>query len=127
MSEFAWLIEAPGHNHLAYRYLGKHEFYWTDDPNKALRFYSSQQADGVMMALREMFPPLFGFALTLGDARVIEHGWSDLPSPPTQPEGPRQDTNTSTRPETVEACREFLVQQNKFLMDGKWEKVSDEP
>lgn len=75
MSTHAWLVEAPGRHYLAARYLGGHEFYWTRDPIAALRFYNEAQADAAMMALRELAPALFGFALTLGDARPVEHSW----------------------------------------------------
>lgn len=74
-SMFCWLIEAPGAHFLATRTLGCHEFHWTTDPNAALRFWSEQQADQTMMAVRELNPDLFGFAVTLGDARAVEHGW----------------------------------------------------
>lgn len=74
-TDFAWLIEAPGTKYLATRRLGINEFYWTSDHNTALRFISEQQADGVMMAVRELVPPLFEFARTLGEARPVEHGW----------------------------------------------------
>ncbi len=68
----AWLIEAPGLNYLGAR---DRAFFWTKDHAKALRFYSKEQADGAMMAIRELVPKLFGFAYTLGDASPVEHGW----------------------------------------------------
>lgn len=73
---FAWLIEAPGA-----RYLGTHEighdprFFWTTDHNKALRFMSKDAADGAMMAVRALAPELWAFAIPLGEARPMEHGW----------------------------------------------------
>lgn len=36
MTDFRWLIEAPGQRYLAARKLGNHEFYWTQDHNKAI-------------------------------------------------------------------------------------------
>lgn len=83
-NDFAWLIEAPGQKYLAARqYTIGREFHWTGDHNQALRFYSSEQADATMMAVRELAPDLFGFAVTLGDARATEHVW--LPAHPTRP------------------------------------------
>lgn len=74
---FAWLIEAPGPRYLAVREVPKMygEFIWTDDPNKALRFWSKEQCDKTMLAIRRMDPPLFGFEVTLGNAWPREHGW----------------------------------------------------
>ncbi len=76
-SEFRWLIEAPGLRYLAARQITtSHNFYWTQDHDKALYFMSEAQADAVMMAVRQIAPELFGFALTLGDAKAVEHEWS---------------------------------------------------
>jgi hypothetical protein len=75
MTDFAWLIEAPGPHYLGTRTLGVHEFFWTTDASRAVRFVSREAADGVMMAVRHMAPALFAFAVTLGDARPVEHGW----------------------------------------------------
>ncbi len=72
---FAWLIEAPGPHYLGCRKLGKHEFYWTKAHDKALRFHSQEQADLVMMAVRESEPRLFDFAANLEDAKPVEHAW----------------------------------------------------
>lgn len=80
-SEFAWLIEAPGPKYLATRNLGKYEFYWTAEHDKALRFYSEAQADVTMMAVRESEPHLFAFEAVLSNARAVEHGWVALPAP----------------------------------------------
>ena len=74
-SQYGWLIEAPGQNYLAVRKLGEHEFFWSKDHMQAIRFYSEQQADGVMMAVRSLAPAIFAFAVNLGDARPVEHGW----------------------------------------------------
>ena len=79
--EFAWLIEAPGPNYLATRDVGGARFHWTADHDKALRFASRVQADGVMMAVRALDPALFAFAANLGDARLVEHMWIDLGRP----------------------------------------------
>lgn len=78
MNYFAWLIEAPGQRYLGVRKaLGDYrsEFYWTDDPHKALRLISQEAADGVAMAVRKLAPDLWGFASTLGEAWPREHGW----------------------------------------------------
>lgn len=73
---FAWLIEAPGPNYLGTRDFGHYpEFYWTRDHTKATRFCSKAQADGVMMAVRQLSPALFAFAISLGEALPVEHGW----------------------------------------------------
>lgn len=78
MTDFAWLIEAPGPYYLEARELGHmYDFHWTRDPNRALRFHSEKQADATMMALRTTQPALFGFAKNLTDPRAIEHGWLD--------------------------------------------------
>lgn len=76
MADFGWLIEAPGARYLGTREIGHFpEFFWTTDHALATRFLSEQQADGVMMAVRRMDPALFAFAVNLGDARPVEHGW----------------------------------------------------
>lgn len=76
MTDFAWLIEAPGQNYLGTREIAYYpEFHWTKDHNAALRFISKEQADGVMMVVRRVCPELFAFAVNLGDARPVEHGW----------------------------------------------------
>ncbi len=75
LTDFAWLIEAPGQSYLAARDLGGHHFFWTREPNHALRFWSKDQADLVMMAVRNHVPALFGFAGTLGEAWPREHGY----------------------------------------------------
>jgi len=73
MSDFAWLIEAPGANYLA---VGKvRRFYWTTDANQALRFWSMEQADLTATAVRELNPDLWAFALTLGEAWPRQHAW----------------------------------------------------
>lgn len=85
MSDFAWLIEAPGRRYLGTRRLGCDEFYWTQDHAAATRFVSASQAHGVMMAVREIRPDLFAFEVSLGDARPIEHAW--FPRPAESSEG----------------------------------------
>jgi len=78
MTDFRWLIEAPGQKYLAVRKIGgSKNFHWSADHNDALCFKSEQQADMTMMAIRELAPDLFGFAVTLGDARAVEHAWMD--------------------------------------------------
>ena len=75
MTDFRWLIEAPGQRYLAARKLGNHEFYWTQDHNKAIAFRDEAQADMTMMTIRDLAPALFDFERTLGSAAAIEHGW----------------------------------------------------
>lgn len=50
-------------------------FVWSKDHNAAVRFDSKGQADGAMMAIRQLAPGLFDFERLLGDARPVEHGW----------------------------------------------------
>lgn len=72
----AWLIEAPGPRYLGTREIGhSNSFYWTADANAATRFADAKQADGVMMAVRQLEPSLFAFAVLLGDAWPREHKW----------------------------------------------------
>ena len=76
MADFAWLIEAPGARYLAARELGhQYDFHWTDDANKALRFFSENQCDKVRGAIRQMQPRLFDFEHTLGNAWPRQHGY----------------------------------------------------
>ena len=76
MTDYRWLIEAPGTKYLAVREIAHtHTFHWTVDHNKALHLRTKEQADGLMMAVRQLSPGLFGFAVTLGDARAVEHAW----------------------------------------------------
>ena len=81
MSDFRWLIEAPGIQYLAVQRLSmSHTFEWTKDHNKALAFRSEEQADDLMMTVRQMDRDfrngeLFAFEATLGNAKAIEHGW----------------------------------------------------
>ncbi len=83
MTDFSWLIEAPGPYYLGARKVGRYEFFWTDNPSRATRFMSAEQADGVMMAVRELKPDMFAFAVNLRDARPIEHGWVSDDSAPS--------------------------------------------
>lgn len=88
MTNFRWLIEAPGQRYLSVRRLtGRHSFTWTTDHNAALQFKSQEQADLMMQALRDMDRTLFGFDETLGPARATEHGWikNDEPPVPVDP------------------------------------------
>ncbi len=78
MTAFAWLIEAPGPRYLGTREIGhRPEFHWFAEADKATRFFSKAQADGVAMAVRALNPDLWGFALTLGEAWPREHGFID--------------------------------------------------
>lgn len=89
MTDFRWLIEAPGQRYLAARKLGNHEFHWTQDHDKAIAFRDEAQADMTMMAIRDLAPALFDFERTLGNAKAVEHGWMD------QPEVKRRDTDAA--------------------------------
>ena len=85
MTDFAWLIEAPGTNYLGAREIGHlYDFYWTKDHNAALRFFNAKQADMVMMVAKRLCPELFAFAVNLGEARPVEHGWFAQPTPPAE-------------------------------------------
>lgn len=81
MSDFRWLVEAPGQRYLAVQRLSmSNNFEWTSDHNRALAFRSEDQADALMMAVRQMDRQfqqgqLFAFEATLGDAKAVEHGW----------------------------------------------------
>jgi hypothetical protein len=67
-----WLIERQAKP----TYLGTWDrmraFQWTDDHNKALAFATREQADGAMMAIRELVPALFPADIFFGP---VEHGW----------------------------------------------------
>jgi hypothetical protein len=89
MSDFRWLIEAPGQKYLAVQRLSQSDnFEWTPDHNKALAFRSQDQADALMMAVRQMErelytlrgstfnASLFGFEASLGNAKAVEHAWA---------------------------------------------------
>lgn len=86
--DFRWLIEAPGARYLAVQRLHmSNSFEWTTDHDKALAFRSHDQADELMMAVRQMDRQingfdkgLFAFEASLGNARAVEHAWLDRPS-----------------------------------------------
>jgi hypothetical protein len=81
MTAYGWLIEAPGQRYLATRKVTtSHEFVWSQDYLAAIRFHSEEQADSVMMAVRQLAPDLFGFERTIGNARPVEHAWMELRS-----------------------------------------------
>ncbi len=86
--DFRWLIEAPGQRYLAVQRLHMSDnFEWTTDHDKAIAFRSEEQADALMMAVRQMDRELcnvrtgvdkhglFSFEATLGNAWAREHGW----------------------------------------------------
>jgi hypothetical protein len=90
MSDFRWLIEAPGPRYLAVQRLtSSANFKWTQDHDKALAFRSQEQAEHLMDALRQMdrafdsqenggklsWGKIFAFEPTMGNARAVEHGW----------------------------------------------------
>ena len=81
--DFRWLIEAPGARYLTVQRLsGSNNFEWTADHNRALAFRTQDQADAMMMAVRQMDRQingfdkgLFAFEASLGNAKAVEHGW----------------------------------------------------
>ncbi|MBA2525934.1 MAG: hypothetical protein H0V18_09160 [Pyrinomonadaceae bacterium] len=86
--DFRWLIEAPGQKYLAVQRLKMSDnFEWTADHNKALALRSQEQADALMMAVRQIDRELherrastgtfslFSFETALGNAKAVEHGW----------------------------------------------------
>ena len=81
--DYRWLIEAPGLRYLAVQRLHMSDnFEWTLDHNKALAFRTKEQADALMMAVRQMDRALngfdkglFAFEAQLGNATPVEHGW----------------------------------------------------
>ena len=90
VDDFRWLIEAPGTKYLAVRRFERStNFEWTDDHNKAIAFNSRKQGEDMLDTIRQMdrelhthenggrlsWGKLFAFEPTIGNARVIEHGW----------------------------------------------------
>ena len=88
MSDFHWLIEAPGQKYLAVQRLSQSDnFGWTSDHNAALAFRSEDQADALMLVVRQLerelrslrgstfSSSLFGFEASLGNAKAVEHAW----------------------------------------------------
>ena len=69
-----WLIEMQGPSYLTARYGGGYNFMWTDDPNEAIRFIDKNQADLVMMSVRQLRPELFPNCLTR-PIQPTEHAW----------------------------------------------------
>lgn len=69
-----WLIEMQGPSYLSVRHAGGYEFFWTDDPYKALRFFDREQADLTMMAVRQLRGDLFPACLPRVPC-AVEHGW----------------------------------------------------
>ena len=76
MTDFRWLIEAPGQRYLAVQRLRMSDsFHWSSDHDQAICFKSEEQADATMMAIRGIAPHLFEFERTIGNAKAFEHGW----------------------------------------------------
>jgi hypothetical protein len=75
---FAWVIEMHSASYLGVRKLGCYEFFWTTDHRKALRFKDEEQADLLMMAVRELRPDLFPACLA-EPAKPVLHGWLNDP------------------------------------------------
>jgi hypothetical protein len=85
MSDFRWLIEAPGPKYLGVRNLRSFsDFIWTPYHNAALQFRTEEQAEGLRKALRTNATVhktgLFDFEGTLGPAKAVEHGWMKEPA-----------------------------------------------
>lgn len=105
MTDFRWLIEAPGQRYLAAHKVGSYEFHWTQDHNAALAFRSEDQADMTMMAIRQLAQSLFDFERTLGSAKAIEHGWMDSPEQGAERYGKRLGEMLQGAAERINASR----------------------
>lgn len=112
MSDFRWLIEAPGPRYLGVQRLSMMDnFEWTSDHDKALAFRSKDQADALMMAVRQMDRQingfdkgLFGFEASLGNAKAVEHGWL---GPPTRG-GPTEQHPDAPYCKPDQSCCDFV-------------------
>jgi hypothetical protein len=71
---YGWVVEMQGPAYLSARHAGGYEFCWTDDHSKAIRFPTREQADLVMMAVRQLRGDLFPSCLTQVP-RATEHAW----------------------------------------------------
>lgn len=80
MSELFWLIEMQGPAYLGARRLGGYEFYWTEEWDEAIRFHSRDQADLVMMTIRQLCGDLFPTCLTRVPC-AVEHSTMALVRP----------------------------------------------
>ncbi len=69
---YAFLIEMPGPAYLAAKECGGHIFYWTTNCHDAIRFQMRQQAEAVMMAVRQLRGDLFPACLPYSP-RPVEH------------------------------------------------------
>lgn len=76
VSEFSWLIEAPGPCYLATGgdRIGHMHFRWVDDACTAIRFATQEQAENVFLTLRDMKRELFTSPFTR-EPRAVEHGF----------------------------------------------------
>lgn len=74
MDQSFWIIEMQGPAYLAVRHLGGYEFYWTENVGAALRLPHREQADTLMMAVRQLRGDLFPACLTRAPCGV-EHAW----------------------------------------------------
>jgi hypothetical protein len=72
--ESFWLIEMQGPAYMSARQAGGYEFLWTEDVYKAIRFHDREQADLVMMAIRQLRGDLFPTCLTRVPC-AVEHVW----------------------------------------------------
>ena len=70
-----WLIEMQGPAYLSARQLGGYEFCWTEDVYKAIRFFNRDQANLVMMTIRQLRGDLFPSCLTKVPC-AVEHTWT---------------------------------------------------
>lgn len=83
MGDFRWLIEAPGPRYLSVRsFKGglERDFVWTTNHDDAIALRSQEQAEALMLAVRQMDRDhcgglLFNFERVLSNAKPVEHGW----------------------------------------------------
>lgn len=69
-----WLIEMQGPSYLTVRHAGGYQFEWTDKVGNGLRFFSREQADMTMMAVRQLRGDLFPACLPRVPC-AVEHVW----------------------------------------------------
>jgi hypothetical protein len=72
--QYGWVIEMQGPAYLSAHHLGGYEFYWTENHYDAIRFTTREQADLVMMAVRQLRGDLFPSCLPRVPCAVV-HKW----------------------------------------------------
>lgn len=80
MEGFHWLIERQANPAYLGTWEKMREFRWSADVNAALAFATKQQAEGAMMAIRQLVPALFHYDIAVS---AVEHGWSAPSATPT--------------------------------------------